>query len=46
MELVRFFVGTRFTHKSFPVFLRDDLTESYVAYEFETKSVCSPDINL
>ena len=36
----------RFTHKSFMVFLRDDLTEWYVAYEFETKSACSPDINL
>ena len=26
--------------------LRDDLAEQYVAYEFETTSVCSPDINL
>ena len=33
-------------HKSFPDFLRDDLTEQYVAHEFETTSVCSPVINL
>ena len=30
----------------FRFFVRNDLTKQYVAYEFETSSVCSPDINL
>ena len=37
---------TRFIRKFLLFFLRDDLTEQYIAYEFETMSVCSSDINL
>ena len=39
-------LSARCMHKSFPVLLRDGPTEQYVAYEFDTMSVCSPDINL
>ena len=40
------YVYTRCTHKSLMVFRRDGPTEQYFLYEFDTKSVCAPGINL
>ena len=42
----KYYTYIRCIHKSLTVFLRDDLTKQYVAYEFETTSICSPDISL
>ena len=37
---------TRCIRKFLRFFLRDDLTEQHIAYEFEPMSVCLSDINL
>ena len=38
--------STRWTHKFFPVLLRDGPTEQYILHEFDTTLVCAPGINL